>query len=104
MKLLMIKPNPNLTDLERDILRRDLRDSIRLGILLVDPNLITYEVVEFDSIEVDNPYYHQKSIRQDGNRARKALKDYLKSMEDRKEKKDDNSGNGEENSRSGEEA
>lgn len=60
MKLLIIKPNPNLTDEEREILRKDLRDSVQMGIILEDPDVITHEIVEFDSIEYDNQFLYPK--------------------------------------------
>lgn len=60
MKLLIIKPNPNLTDEEREILRKDLRDSVQMGIILEDSDVITHEIVEFDSIEYDNQSLYPK--------------------------------------------
>ena len=65
MKLLIIKPNPNLTDEEREILRKDLRDSVRMGIILEDPDVITHEIVEFDSIEYDNQSLYPKLPKRD---------------------------------------
>ena len=121
MRLLMINPKPDLTSDEFDRLKKDLGTAIREGVVLTHPSLISYEVVEFDSIEFDYPkrndghkilkeYLKQKTARSNYKSMKKDYEessDYMnkvREMAKEELKNNDNSGNGEEDSRSGEEA
>lgn len=91
MKLLIIKPNPNLTNEEREILRKDLRGSVQMGIILEDPDVITHEIVEFDSIEYDNQPLYPKLPKRDRRGEMRKIRELMDARVN--EKKGENSTN-----------
>ena len=63
MKLLMIKPGPDIkTDKDYEDLKTYLYNSIRSGVCVTHPDVMTYEVVEFDSLDVDYPKKSDRKI------------------------------------------
>lgn len=98
MKILIIKPNPYLTNEETKLLAKDLGDSIRAGVIFADPDAITYEIVEFDSIEYDTQSLYPKLPERNEKEDLNKFRELMNSRINRKEKNNDSSRDDEENS------
>ena len=95
MKLLVIKPNPELTREELLSVKKDLLDSIRAGIIFEVPDIMSHEVVEFDSIEYDNQRLYPKLPKGNHRELREKYRELMNARVNHKkgEKPNDNSGN-----------
>lgn len=101
MRLLIIKPGPRIeTEDEVKALKDSIVDAYQTGILLVHPDVMSYEIVEFDSIVHDTeslyPTLPIKHRKEDMKKFRELMNKRLK--EKGEKKNDDNQGNDGENS------